>query len=278
MGLAVAEGLLKKGGWNVHLLDVNAQRGQETATKLGDRAHFYQTNVTSYASLAGVFERVFKSEGRLDFVFANAGIVERWNFYETHSGSGPPPEPDQAVIDINLKAVISTSYLAQHYFRLCPTKDAAGQSLIMTASTGGLYKAPFCSMYTASKHGVVGFMRSIADHYYAHDNIRVNAICPSSVRTNLLDDSAWSEFPQEYFTPIEKIVETVLMLIEGGDLVDTKGVKIPQGKDFGRAVEISQTNHYFREQVEYSDDVLRAMMAATDVAADETQDKRFAKS
>lgn len=274
MGLAVAEGLLKRGNWSLHLLDVNAERGNEVVTRLGKATTFHKVDVTSYDSLASIFDAVFKKEGKLNFVFANAGIVERWNFYATNTQT-PPPQPDLLSIDINLKAVINTTYLAQHYFRLAPKGEA--KSLVMTASTGGLYKAPFCSVYTAAKHGVVGLMRSIADHFWMHDGIRVNAICPSTVKTNLLDSSGWSAFPDEYFTPIEKVVETVLMLVDGGNWVDTKGVKVPKEKNFGRAVEISQTNHYFREQVPFSDDVLRIVMGATDVNEDESKDTRFVK-
>jgi NAD(P)-dependent dehydrogenase (short-subunit alcohol dehydrogenase family) len=273
MGLAVAEGLLKRPEWKLHLLDVNAKAGAEVVARLGRQATFHQTDVTSYQSLAGTFDKIFKAEGKLDFVFANAGVVERWNFYAKHEVS-PPPEPDQLTVDINLKAVISTSYLAQHYFRLSPIEEGVTRSLVMTASTGALYPAPFCSIYVASKHGVLGFLRSIAEHFYTHDKIRVNCICPSTVKTNLLDDSAWSEFPAEYFTPLSKIVDTVLMFIDGGDLVDTKGVTYPKGKDYGLAAEISQTNHYFREVVPYGDDIIRITMGATDVG-DESTDKRF---
>jgi len=225
------------------LLDVNEKVGKQVEQELGPNAHFHKTDVTSYPSLSGVFEAVHQAEKRLDFVFANAGIVEKWNFYAKHD-TYPPPEPDQLVIDINLKAVISTSYLALHYFRLSPSDN---KSLVMTASTGALYKAPFCSMYTGSKHGTLGFMRSIAGPYYAQDGIRVNATCPSAVQTNLLDAQGWSAFPKEYFTPMSAVVDTVLMLIDGGDWVDTKGVKVPKGKDWGVAVEISQNNQYFRD-------------------------------
>jgi len=51
----------------------------------------------------------------LAFAFADAGIVGRDNFNTQHSTDGPPPEPNQLSIDINLKAVVTTGYLAQHY-------------------------------------------------------------------------------------------------------------------------------------------------------------------
>ena len=108
-------------------------------------------------------------------------------------------------------------------------------------------------------------MRSIAKHYYLYDGIRVNAICPGTVRTNLLDANGWAAFPDEFFTPVEKIVEVVILLVEGGEMVDSKGVHIPADKLWGRAVEINGRNHYFRDMPEYCDDQMRQVMVATDV-------------
>jgi len=266
MGLAVAEELSKRGDWQLHLLDLNEKSGKEAESKLKD-AKFHKTNVNSYASLASTFDDIFKTTQRLDFVFANAGIVEKWNFYEKHQTS-PPPEPDQLSIDIDFKSVVNTSYLAQHYFRLSKASAGTGeQSLVMTASCGGLYPSTFCPMYSGAKHAVVGFTRSIAKHYYIHDKIRVNCICPGTVRTNLLDSTAWSTFPDEYFTPVEKIVEVVLMLVDGGKMKDSKGVVVPADKNFMRAVEVNGRNHYFREQPAYCDEAMEAVMKATDVDA-----------
>jgi NAD(P)-dependent dehydrogenase (short-subunit alcohol dehydrogenase family) len=140
MGLAVAEALAKRGDWDLHLVDLNAEAGKQAASSLS--AQFHQTNVTDYSSLTSAFENTFKQNGRIDFVFANAGIVERDNFYEKHDLSKPPPEPNQLSIDINLKAVVNTSYLALHYFRKNP-KTVSSPVLVMTASCGGLYPSEF---------------------------------------------------------------------------------------------------------------------------------------
>jgi NAD(P)-dependent dehydrogenase (short-subunit alcohol dehydrogenase family) len=67
-------------------------------------------------------------------------------------------------------------------------------------------------MYAGTKSGVVNFMRSIAKAYYFNDRVRVNTINPGTVKTNLLDSEAWKQFPDSYFTPVEKIVEVVLMV------------------------------------------------------------------
>ena len=162
-GLATATSLVKKGGWSVHLVDMNEERGKEAAASLGPEAYFYKTNVTSYAELSKTFDDIFKAAGRLDFVFANAGVVERWNFYEVQDVT-PPPEPDQLSVDVDLKSVVSTVYLAQHYFRLSkPSYKGGKQSLVMTASCGGLYSSPFSPMYTAVSIPITN-MKKITAH------------------------------------------------------------------------------------------------------------------
>ena len=64
-------------------------------------ATFHKTLVLDYDSLASVFQRVHDTEGRSDFVFADAGIAERFIFYDTKPADKPPPPPqDQDVIGI----------------------------------------------------------------------------------------------------------------------------------------------------------------------------------
>jgi len=271
MGLAVAKALAGRGGWHLHLLDLRPPlEDVENAT-------FHKTNVLDYDSLSSTFQKVYDHAGRLDFVFANAGIVERFSFYEAHPTGAPPPPPDQTVIDINLKSVINTSWLAQHYFR--QSTESPNKVLVMTASVGGLYRCQVSPSYCASKHGVVGLMRSIAPFYFHDKNInaRVNAICPGTVKTNLLDAAAWATFSDDVFVPIESIVSTVLMLIDGYD-VDGKGldgkplseaVNGADGHDggeklWGKAVELSGRNHYYRDQPVYCDDHMAKCMLATE--------------
>jgi hypothetical protein len=108
-------------------------------------------------------------------------------------------------------------------------------------------------------------MRSIAKNYYLYDGIWVNSICPGTVRTNLLDTSGWTAFPGEFFTPVEKFVEVVLMFVEGGDMTDGKGVRISADRAWGRAVDVDGRNHYPREIPGYCNDQMRQAMEETDV-------------
>lgn len=105
-------------------------------------------------------------------------------------------------------------------------------------------------------------MRSIAPKVI-NDNIRANAICPGTVSTGLLEKAAWDTFPQDTFTPIEKIVDTVLQLVDGNDMTDAKGNKAAKGKVYGKAVEICVNNFYFRDQHEFCDDAMAKVMGAT---------------
>lgn len=148
IGLAVATALVRRGDWHVHLLDVNGISGLKAAKDLAGAATFHEVDVTAYSEIARMFDNIFRAEGRLDFVFANAGILERLDFYEQHPAGNPPPEVNMRVVDINLKAVYTTSYLVLHYFRQCPSSD---RSLVLTASCGGLYACPNRPMYSGTK-------------------------------------------------------------------------------------------------------------------------------
>ena len=171
MGYAVSQALTSRGDWDVHIFDMNQDSGHKAATELG--ATFHQVNVTDYDSLAGAFKTVFDKGHRLDFVHANAGIIERGNFYED-TGDEPPAALPSIVMDINVMAVIHTSQLAQHYFRRTPKDGLGPRSLVITASCGGFYAVPASPVYGASKHAMIGWTRSIAGRLWRNDGIRVN--------------------------------------------------------------------------------------------------------
>lgn len=141
-GLAVTEALVAK-GWKVHIFDLNQDAGNAVASRL-DNTVFHKVDVTSWQSLSSAFDAAFRDEEpRLDFVFANAGILEKGDFYKRHDvTTGPPPEPKDMSIEINLKGVIATSYLAQHYFR-ANSDGGKGAVLVMTCSIVGLVRRPF---------------------------------------------------------------------------------------------------------------------------------------
>ena len=262
MGLAVAEELSNRTNedWDLHLVDLNAEAGKKAVSSLKN-AHFHQTNVTDYNSLISAFESAFATSGQLDFVYANAGIVERDNFYEKHDLSKPPPPPNQLSVDINLKAVINTCYAALHYFRKNP-KDVSSPALIMTASCGGIYPSEFCPMYSGSKAAVIQFNRAISYSYHL-DGIRTYATCPGTIKTNLMTGEEWKSFPEQYFTPMSTLVKAVTTIVDGGDMQDSTGKKVGKDEAFGLTVEVNRDNFYFREPGQFCDEEMKAMMKFT---------------
>ncbi|POS70847.1 3-beta-hydroxysteroid dehydrogenase [Diaporthe helianthi] len=258
-GLAVTEALVSK-GWRVHILDLNDDAGNAVASRLPNTV-FHSVDVTSWSSLSAAFDETFRQEGsRLDFVFANAGILEKGDFYQRHDvAKGPPPEPRDMSIEINLKGVVATSYLAQHYFRANPD-GGKGAVLVMTSSIVGLYKQEFTPWYAAAKSGVLNFMRSIAPVLKRTDGIRTGAILPSIVKTPLMGPEMWETYPQHLFTPIEAVVSAVEMLIDGGTMQDSNG-KVVEAQDAdGVAVEVFMDKMFFREEPEPCNDDMREVL------------------
>ncbi|KAK7527313.1 uncharacterized protein IWZ02DRAFT_487167 [Phyllosticta citriasiana] len=80
IGLAVAKSLSERTAspWHIHIVDANPSAGAAAAASL-PHATFHHADVADYSALSAVFAAVFATEKRLDFVFGNAGIVERHN-------------------------------------------------------------------------------------------------------------------------------------------------------------------------------------------------------
>jgi SDR family mycofactocin-dependent oxidoreductase len=112
--------------------------------------------------------------GRLDVVVANAGVVatQRWDEIT--------PETWETVVGVNLTGTWNTCQATVPHLL-----DAGGGSMILVSSVSGTKGLPFLTHYTASKHGVVGIMRGLANEL-ASDNIRVNSLHPTGVDTPMI--------------------------------------------------------------------------------------------
>lgn len=94
-----------------------------------------QTNVGTWSDLTALFKKAKEHYGRIDYVFANAGIGPRANYLELETDeNGELKEPAQIVLDINLKSVVNTASLAVHYLKQQPE----GGSIVLMASSTAL--------------------------------------------------------------------------------------------------------------------------------------------
>ncbi|MFT4262386.1 MAG: mycofactocin-coupled SDR family oxidoreductase [Nocardioides sp.] len=149
----------------------------ELVEKSGRRALSIQTDVRDLAAMQEAVARGVAELGRLDIVVANAGIFSCAPVHELTE------EQWDTMIDINLSGVWKTVRAA------VPTllEQGEGGSIVLISSTGGTQGFPGFAHYVAAKHGVIGLMRSMANELGAQ-RIRVNAIQPTSVLTDMIDN------------------------------------------------------------------------------------------
>ena len=139
-----------------------------------DIAHGTSVDVTSESALKEAFARVAERSGGIDILVNNAGRVA--NKPAVDLGV----EDWQAVLNVNLTATFLCSRLAHPYM-----KKRGGGSIVNVASIMGLSGGLFPNAsYKAAKGGVVNLTRALALEWAA-DNIRVNAVAPTYVNTDM---------------------------------------------------------------------------------------------
>ncbi len=142
----------------------------------GGDALFVKTDVTSEEQVAALVTRTLERYGRLDIAFNNAGV---------EGTLGPVTEQTsenyKLIFDANVKGV----FLSLKYQIPAMLKQGGG-SIVNTSSVAGSIGFPGFSLYTASKHAVIGLTKSAALEYAPH-KIRVNSVSPAAIQTEMLD-------------------------------------------------------------------------------------------
>jgi SDR family mycofactocin-dependent oxidoreductase len=138
-----------------------------------------QADVRDYAALKAALDDGVAQLGRLDIVSANAGIFSFGTLEEL------PEQTWRDMIDTNLTGVWHAAKAAIGHLKA----GGRGGSIILTSSTAGLKALENTGHYVAAKHGVVGLMRTLALEL-APDMIRVNSVHPTSVNTDMVQNTA----------------------------------------------------------------------------------------
>lgn len=166
-------------GAHVVVADRSVEEGERVRAELeahGGQALFVECDVSQPDSVQRAIEATLQRFGKLDVVFANAGINGVWAPIEELQ----PDEWDRT-LGINLKG----TYLVVH-FAVPHLKANGGGSIIITSSVNGTrsFSGAGAAAYSSSKAGQVAFMKMMALELGRH-NIRCNAVCPGYVPTQI---------------------------------------------------------------------------------------------
>ena len=140
---------------------------------------FIRTDVTSWEALIELFSKTHEKHGRIDIVYANAGVGPRVDYLSLQKDEeGRLIEPSKRVLDINLIAVTNQAALAVHYMK---NQEPKGGNIVLTASCTA-YQRFVAPDYVTAKHGVIGLLRTMYRQLNSNE-IRINAVAPSFTRT-----------------------------------------------------------------------------------------------
>jgi NAD(P)-dependent dehydrogenase (short-subunit alcohol dehydrogenase family) len=181
IGRATAVALAKE-GVNVAIAARRTKEGEETVQlvkEAGSDGVFVKTDVANEDDVRALVEKTVKTYDRLDYAFNNAGIGETMT---------PLVEQTSNVFDQIMNVNVKGVWLSMKYE--IPQMIRTGGGAIVNMSSGaGVIGFPQMPFYIASKHAVLGLTKSAALEY-AKSGIRINAVAPGGVETDMLKQAA----------------------------------------------------------------------------------------
>lgn len=179
MGLATARAFARNGA-AVVLADIDGALAQSEAERIaaeGGTALGLVCDVADEAQIAAAIERTLAEYGRLDMAFNNAGIQ-----VPPADAADEPIESFERVTAINQRGVWASM---KHELRVM--REQGSGAIVNCSSLGGLVGLPQRASYHGTKHAVIGMTKS-AGVEYAPRGIRINAICPGTIDTPMVQD------------------------------------------------------------------------------------------
>lgn len=164
IGAALVDFYLKK---SMHVYSLDLAPGSSNATHV-------ECDVRDSASVSAAMAKVRNDSGQIDLLIANAGVVPSWQSTENLD-----LVDFQRVIEINLIGVAATLKFA------APLMRSPGGSIVITGSINSWKGDPNLASYVASKHGVLGLIKSAALDL-GPKGIRVNGVGPGPIATDAL--------------------------------------------------------------------------------------------
>ncbi|XP_041774710.1 alcohol dehydrogenase 1-like [Anopheles merus] len=178
MGMAIGQRLLRQGVKKLCIVDV-VELSDSNLSCLKDSGRDALIlckicDISNRAALKQMLERdIIEALGSIDILVNSAGIVES--------------EVPDRLIGVNLTGVINSCLIALNL--MSRAKGGKGGVIVNVASTAGLEPIPFLPTYCASKHGLIGFTRSLGvEPVYSETGVKFIIICPGGTRTRMFEN------------------------------------------------------------------------------------------
>jgi 3-hydroxybutyrate dehydrogenase len=200
IGLAIAEAFAKEGA-NVTIADLNEKGGKkavEGIERLGGDALFVRTNIAKREDCKRLIDETVKKFARIDILVNNAGI----------QNVSPIVDFPEDKWDLLIGIMLTGAFLCTKYALPYMIKQKSGR-IINMSSIHGLIGAKFKSAYVSAKHGVIGLTKVTALEML-EQGITANAICPTFVRTPLVDKQI-DDQAKAHGIPREEVLEKVIL-------------------------------------------------------------------
>ncbi len=231
IGEATAVELANRGA-TVIVSDINIENGQSvvnTINKNGGKAIFIKANVANDREVNALIDEVLVQFGRLDIMINNAGIAGNLSFFEHISD-----EDWNSIIAVNQTGVF---YCMRAALKIMKAQKSG--CIVNTSSVAGIGAAPRMGAYAASKHAVIGMTKTAAAEY-AKYNVRVNAICPTIIKTPMgmgymdediqVQQMVKAAIPMKRFGEADEVARTVCWLCsDDASFITGESVRIDGG-------------------------------------------------
>lgn len=183
IGKAIAWRLGSEGA-AVQLADIQKRKGEGVAAEMravGMKASFVEVDVAIPEELNIMVDSAVKDAGRLDILINNAALLDMYG-----TALDTSPETWTHGFNVMVRGLSLASALAFPYMR-----ELGAGAIVNIASVHGMLAAPATHVYETCKHAVIGLTRSSAIDF-GPDGVRVNAVCPGLIVTEVRD-SHWQE-------------------------------------------------------------------------------------
>ncbi|WP_026883488.1 non-ribosomal peptide synthetase [Clostridium akagii] len=178
--------------------------------KMGGKVLLITADISDYNAVKVAINRILSVFGKIDVLVNNAGITKLEPFTDTKEAEW------KRIVEVNLFGTYNMCHLVVPHF----VNQKAGK-IINLGSDSSFIGYPLMSGYSASKHAIIGFTKSLAEELKS-SNIQVNAICPAFVDTNMAPSGL-----RKNAMPPEKVADLAIFLAtDKSDYITGEAIKI----------------------------------------------------